>query len=100
MHRDYFKWSDRLLRSIDLYVSTQRLSLYLPTFPCLLPVLNFLPIVLLQIRYDWVRDLLPRLHEVDSYSLSGWAEGKLTDNTRDGSLRDLDKHETGLHFHL
>lgn len=31
-----------------------------------------------QIRYEWVRDLLPRLHEVDSYSLSGWAEGKLT----------------------
>ena len=25
-----------------------------------------------------MRDLLPRLHEVDSYSLSGWAEGKLT----------------------
>lgn len=44
-----------------------------------------------------MRDLLPRLHEVDSYSLSGWAEGKLTDNTRGGSSRDLNKHETGLH---
>ncbi|XP_078348536.1 putative ATP-dependent RNA helicase DHX40 [Oculina patagonica] len=45
------------------------------------------------IRYDWVRDLLPRLHEVDSYSLSGWAEGKLTDSKHEGSSRDHDQHE-------
>lgn len=29
------------------------------------------------VRYEWVKELLPRLHEVDSYSLSGWAEGNL-----------------------
>lgn len=56
----------------------------------------FLPIVALQIRYDWVRDLLPRLHEVDSYSLSGWAEGNLTDSCHEGNSRDLDQHQTGL----
>lgn len=26
---------------------------------------------LLQIDYDWVKDLLPRLHELDAYGLSG-----------------------------
>ncbi|KAJ7340501.1 putative ATP-dependent RNA helicase dhx40 [Desmophyllum pertusum] len=46
------------------------------------------------IRYDWVRDLLPRLHEVDSYSLSGWAEGKLTDRKHEGASHDQ-QLETG-----
>ena len=43
-----------------------------------------------------MRDLLPRLHEVDSYSLSGWAEGKLTDRRLEGNTRDLDQRQTGL----
>ena len=43
-----------------------------------------------------MRDLLPRLHEVDSYSLSGWAEGKLTDSSHEGNSRDLDQYQTGL----
>ena len=44
-----------------------------------------------------MRDLLPRLHEVDSYSLSGWAEGKLTDRRLEGNTRDLDqRHQTGV----
>lgn len=26
-----------------------------------------------QIRYEWVKELLPRLHQVDAYTLSGWS---------------------------
>ena len=44
-----------------------------------------------------MRDLLPRLHEVDSYSLSGWAEGKLKDSEHQGNSRDLE-HQTGLYM--
>ena len=43
-----------------------------------------------------MRDLLPRLHEVDSYSLSGWAEGKLTDSSHEKNSRDLDQDQPGL----
>ncbi|XP_067044584.1 probable ATP-dependent RNA helicase DHX40 isoform X2 [Acropora muricata] len=43
------------------------------------------------IRYEWVKDLLPRLHEVDSYSLSGWAEGKLTSADRQGDAELVGK---------
>ena len=50
-----------------------------------------------------MKDLLPRLHEVDSYSLSGWAEGKLTSADRQGdaelvgkSGRRGDQKQTGL----
>lgn len=38
---------------------------------------------------------MPRLHEVDSYSLSGWAEGKLTDSKHDGNLQEHHETETG-----
>jgi len=47
-----------------------------------------------------VKDLLPRLHEVDSYSLSGWAEGKLTtakhqeENRKVKTARDHDTAST------
>lgn len=47
------------------------------------------------IRYEWVGELLPRLHEVDSYSLSGWAEGKVTVSKHDGNLQDQNETETG-----
>lgn len=50
-----------------------------------------------------MKDLLPRLHEVDSYSLSGWAEGKLTSADRQGdaelvgkSARRGDEKQAGL----
>lgn len=38
-----------------------------------------------------MKDLLPRLHEVDSYSLSGWAEGKLTSADRQGDAESVGK---------
>ena len=41
-------------------------------------------------------ELLPRLHEVDSYSLSGWAEGKVTVSKHDGNLQDQNETETGV----
>lgn len=31
------------------------------------------------IRYDWVKDLLPKLHEVDVYELSNVAREEVTD---------------------
>lgn len=31
------------------------------------------------IRYDWVKDLLPKLHEVDAYELSSVARQEVTD---------------------
>lgn len=31
------------------------------------------------IRYDWVKDLLPRLHEIDVYDLSNVAREEVTD---------------------
>lgn len=31
------------------------------------------------IRYDWVKDLLPKLHEVDVYELSSVAREEVTD---------------------
>lgn len=32
------------------------------------------------IRYDWVKDLLPKLHEVDVYELSSVAKEEVTEN--------------------
>ena len=46
-----------------------------------------------------MKDLLPRLHEVDSYSLSGWAEGKLTTakhQEENRKLKTARDHDTGL----
>lgn len=31
------------------------------------------------IRYEWVKDLLPKLHEVDAYELSSVAREEVTD---------------------
>ena len=42
-----------------------------------------------QIRYDWVKDLLPRLHEMDAYTLSGWSAD-------DHSSKSIESAGTGI----
>jgi ATP-dependent RNA helicase DHX40 len=48
------------------------------------------------IRYDWVKDLLPKLHEVDVYELSSVAREEVTDEeVAKWVIKEAAKRQTG-----
>lgn len=49
------------------------------------------------IRYDWVKDLLPKLHEVDVYELSSVAKEEVTeDEITKWEKREAAKRQQGV----
>lgn len=50
------------------------------------------------VRYEWVRDLLPRLHQVDAYELSSVAREEVTEEEiTKWELREELKRQCGKH---
>lgn len=56
------------------------------------------------VRYEWVKDLLPRLHQIDAYELSSVAREEVTEEEitrwkhKEDLRRQCGKHITGLHL--
>lgn len=53
------------------------------------------------IRYDWVKDLLPKLHEVNVYELSSVAREEVTeDEMKKWEAKEAAKRQAGLKQNL